>query len=182
MGFIGKDVVREGVVKRLGPKEVKILGSIIAGNGLFARRDLSFRELARAADTDEKTAKRLYNRLFAENVCSHVVIPNYSLLGYNVMMIQKFSVKKEALPDIGLLVARMMSQWKNCIDCMETFDGKILMRSVWKSAPEFRDARSDFHSRFGIDWLEKEELEMVPLDTNKRMLKIDCLWDDDEPQ
>jgi DNA-binding Lrp family transcriptional regulator len=137
------------------------------------------KELAKAAGTDEKTAKRLYNRLFAENVCSQVIVPNYALLGYKVMIIQKLGVKSRSLSDLPFITAKIESEWKNCIDCHETFDGKIYVRSVWSNAEEFKNARTRFHQKHGMDWLAGEEVDMIPLNEQKSVFKVRSLWDDD---
>ncbi len=138
------------------------------------------KEIARASGTDESTVKRLYNRLFAENVCSQVILPNYALLGYRVMIVQRLGVKSGSLPDLHFIVSKILAEWKNCIDCHETFDGKIYVRSVWRDAEEFKEARTRFHQRHGTDWLAGEEVDMVPLNERKRLIDVKSLWDDDE--
>jgi DNA-binding Lrp family transcriptional regulator len=137
------------------------------------------KELARAAGTDEQTAKRIYNRLFAESVCSQVILPNYALLGYKVMIIQKLGVKSKSLSDVHFITAKIESEWKNCIDCHETFDGKIYVRSVWNNAEEFKNARTRFHQRHGMDWLAGEEVDMIPLNEQRNIFKVRSLWEDD---
>ncbi|MBN1543878.1 winged helix-turn-helix transcriptional regulator [Candidatus Woesearchaeota archaeon] len=137
------------------------------------------KEIAREVGTDENTAKRLYNRLFAENACSQLVLPNYALLGYKVMIVQKLSIKSRSLPDAPFIIAKIESEWKNCIDCHETFDGKVFVRSVWKNAEEFKDARTRFHQKHGMDWLGGEDVDMVPLNEQKGVIAVRGIWDDD---
>jgi len=138
------------------------------------------KEIARAANIDELTAKRLYNRLFAENVCSQVIVPNYALLGYKVMIVQKLGIKSKSLSDIPLITSKIEAEWMNCIDCHETFDGKVYVRSVWKNAEDFKNARTRLHQKYGMDWLAGEEVDMVPLNSQRSMMKVRSLWDDEQ--
>ena len=137
------------------------------------------KEIAKAAGTDENTARRLYNRLFAENACSQVILPNYALLGYKVMIVQKLKVKNKSLPDVHFIMSKIDSEWGNCLDCHETFDGKIFVRSVWKNAEEFKNARIRFHQKHGMDWLAGEEVDMVPLNEQRSIMKVRSLWEND---
>ena len=137
------------------------------------------KEIAKAADTDEQTAKRLYNRLFAENACSQIILPNYALLGYKVMIVQKLRVKNKSLPDVQFITSKIESEWSNCIDCHETFDGKIFVRSIWKNAEEFKNARIRLHQKHGMDWLAGEEVDMVPLNEQRSIIKVRSLWKND---
>ena len=75
-----------------------------------------------------------------------------------------------------MFTARIVSDWDNCIDCHSTFDGKVILRSVWRSTEEFRNARNIFHRRFGMDWLVSEELDMIPLSENRPLFNVRCLW------
>jgi DNA-binding Lrp family transcriptional regulator len=136
------------------------------------------KEIARAVGTDEQTARRLYNRLFAENACSQLIVPNYALLGYKVMMIQKLRLKSTSLPDTHRLMSKIESEWRNCIDCHETFDGSIYVRSVWRNAEAFKDARARLHQKHGVDWLESEDVDMVPLSEQRGVIRVRSLWDD----
>lgn len=135
------------------------------------------KEMARAADTDDNTAKRLYNRLFAENACSQVILPNYALLGFKVMIIQKLRIKSKSLPDLPFITSKFESEWSSCIDCHETFDGKLYVRSVWRNAEEFKEARTRFHERNGMEWLAGEEVDMVPLNEQRGVIKPRSLWE-----
>ena len=146
---------------------------------IIANMNATPKEIARAVSIDEQTAKRLYNRLFAENACSQLIVPNYALLGYKVMMIQKLKLKGDSLPDTHFLVSKIESEWKNCIGCHETFDGSIYVKSVWRNAEEFKDARTVLHQKHGLEWLESEEVDMVPLSEHKGVMSIRSLWDDD---
>jgi DNA-binding Lrp family transcriptional regulator len=137
------------------------------------------KEIARAVDTDEQTARRLYNRLFAENACSQVILPNYAMLGFKVMIIQKLKVKNKSLPDVAFIKAKIESEWTNCIDCHETFDGKIFVRSVWKNAEEFKDARIRLHQKHGMEWLSGEEVDMVPLNEQRSIFRVKSLWENE---
>lgn len=141
----------------------------------------TMKELAKAAGIDENSARRMYNRLFAENVCSQVILPNYALLGYRVMIVQKLSIKSRSLADIPFITAKIESEWSNCIDCHETFDGKVYVRSVWPNAEEFKNARTRFHQKHGMDWLAGEEVDMVPLNEQRSVIKIRSLWQDARP-
>jgi hypothetical protein len=154
-------------------KERKVLSSISKNPSATPR------EIARETGIDEQTARRLYNRIFAESVCSQVVLPNYPLLGYSVMIIQKLLVKSKSLTQIPAIVAKIESEWSNCIDLHETFDGKICVRSVWKNAEDFKDARKMFHQKHGMDWLAGEEVDMVPLNEQRGVIRVRSLWEND---
>lgn len=154
-------------------KERRILGYILQNTNATPK------EIARAVGVNEQTARRLYNRLFAENVCSQIIVPNYPLLGFRVMIIQKLDVKSRSLSDIPFIASKIESEWSNCIDCHETFDGKIYVRSVWKSAEEFKNARTKFHQRHGMDWLAGEDVDMIPLNAQKSVFKSRSLWEND---
>jgi len=139
----------------------------------------TMKELAKSVGVDEQTAKRIHNRMFAENVCSQIFVPNYALLGYKVMIVQKLNVNSNSLPDVPYITSKILSEWKNCIDCHETFDGKIYVRSVWRNADEFRSSRTKFHKRHGMDWLAGEEVDMVPLNPERSIINVRSLWEDD---
>jgi DNA-binding Lrp family transcriptional regulator len=160
-------------IYKLDDKEKRILDCITRNVNATPK------EIAKAADVDDQTARRLYNRLFAENACSQLILPNYALLGYKVMIIQRLSVKNKSLPDVPFITSKIESEWSNCIDCHETFDGKIFVRSVWKNAEEFKNARIRLHQKHGMDWLEGEEVDMVPLNEQRNILKVRSLWKDD---
>jgi len=136
------------------------------------------REMAKAVGINENMAKKLYNKLFAENVCSQLIVPNYAMLGYEVMIIQRLKIKSKNLPDIPLITARIESDWRNCIDCHETFDGKIYVKSVWRNAEEFKNARTRLHENQDMKWLSSEEVDMVPLNERRNIIKVRSLWED----
>jgi hypothetical protein len=95
------------------------------------------------------------------------------------MIIQKLSVKSRSLPDVPFITSKIESEWKNCIDCHETFDGKVYVRTVWRNAEEFKNARTKFHQKHGMDWLAGEEVDMVPLNEQRSVIKVKSLWEDD---
>jgi DNA-binding Lrp family transcriptional regulator len=137
----------------------------------------TIKEIAKAVGTDDHTAKRLYNRLFAENVVSQMMLPNYALLGFEVMIIQRLKIKSKHLPDIPLITAKIESDWKNCIDCHETFDGKVYVKSIWHNAEEFKNARTRLHEAHDMNWLSSEEVDMVPLNERRNIVKVRSMWE-----
>ncbi len=153
--------------------EKKILGYIMTNVNATPR------EIARAVGTDENTAKRLYNRLFSENLCSQMIVPNYSLLGFKVMIVQKLTIKNKSLAEMPSVISKIESEWSTCIDCHETFDGKVYVRSVWKSAEDFKNARTRLHQKYGQEWLAGEEVDMVPLNAQRSVIKPRSLWEHD---
>ena len=161
-----------GAAYRLDDTERKVLDFITANMNATPK------EIARSVGIDENTARRLYNRLFADNACTQLIVPNYALLGFKVMIVQKLKLNSKLIPDTHFIISKIESEWKNCIDCHETFDGQLYVRSVWKNAEEFKNARTKLHQKHGVDWLALEEVDMVPLNEDKRILNVRSLLDD----
>jgi DNA-binding Lrp family transcriptional regulator len=140
---------------------------------LLENKDHSFREMAKLVDLNEVSVRRLHNKLRQEGVFQALNIPNFPALGYKIMMMQRIYVTSPYLIEIKNIIGQIMGEWENCIDCHETYDGKILARSVWKDAEEFKQAHADFYKKFGTAWLQRESIDMVPLDDGSRLVRVE---------
>jgi DNA-binding Lrp family transcriptional regulator len=139
---------------------------------LLENRDYSFREMAKLAGLNEVSVRRLHNKLKQDQVFYSLNIPNFPALGYMILMLQRVYISSPHLIEAKSIAKRFLDEWGNCIDCHETYDGKILVRSVWKNADEFKRAHADFYRKFGTDWLQRERIEMIPLDNANQLLRI----------
>ncbi|MBW2967267.1 hypothetical protein KY362_02160 [Candidatus Woesearchaeota archaeon] len=140
---------------------------------LIDNKDLSFREIAKLVDLNEVSVRRLHNRLKLDNVFYSLNIPNFPALGYRIMMVQRIYITSPFLIETKKIMNNILSEWSNCIDCHETYDGKILARSVWRDPEEFKKAHACFYRKFGTDWLSREHIDMVPLDNTSRLFRVD---------
>ena len=156
-----------GKMRSLKANEQRILSLLIENQGY------TFKEIAKKVGLNEVSVRRIHNRLRQENVFSTLNIPNFALLGYKVMIVQRMGVASSHLIETPRIICNFLDQWSNCIDCHETFDGKVIARSVWKSADEFKSHRLDLLKKFGTDWLQDEQIDMIPLDSSKDLLRID---------
>ena len=132
----------------------------------------SFREIAKMVNLNEVSVRRLYNKLKQDNVFYSLHIPNFPVLGYKIMMVQRIYIASPYLIETKNLIKNILDEWGNCIDCHETYDGKIIARSIWKNAEEFKKAHADFYKKFGTAWLQRENIDMVPLDHASRIVRI----------
>ncbi|NQU78797.1 winged helix-turn-helix domain-containing protein [Candidatus Woesearchaeota archaeon] len=146
--------------------ERKVLGLLIAN------RNLNFREIAKEINLNEVSVRRLHNKLKQENVFHTLHIPNFSVLGYKIMMVQRIYITSPFLIETKNIMKNIKSEWINCIDCHETYDGKIIARSVWRNAEEFKSAHAGFYKKFGTDWLQRENIDMIPLDGADQFIRI----------
>ncbi|MFC1723676.1 hypothetical protein ACFL0V_06045 [Nanoarchaeota archaeon] len=138
----------------------------------------TIKEIARQTCLEESITRRHFNSLFIDGLCDTLIMPNYSLLGYRAMAIQKFKLKTQFIPYIADIKHQIMEKWTNCIDCLETFDNNLIVRSVWKDPESFKDARADILT--DCNWLEKENVDIIPLHADLPLLRINSLWSDDE--
>ena len=139
---------------------------------LLDNKDYSFKEIAKMVDLNEVSVRRIYNKLKQENIFYTLNIPNFPSLGYKIMMVQRIYIASPFLIETKKIMKNMLDEWVNCIDCHETYDGKILIRSVWKSAEEFKKAHADFYKKFGTEWLQREHIDMVPFDLGNRLIRV----------
>ena len=155
-----------GNTRQLKSNEQKILRLLMDNKGY------TFREIAKLVNLNEVSVRRLYNKLKQEDVFHSLHIPNFPLLGYRIMMVQNIHIASPFLIETKSIMRNVLDEWSNCIDCHETYDGKIIARSVWKNAEEFKKAHADFYRKFGTDWLQREDIDMIPLDNQSRLIRI----------
>ena len=146
--------------------EKKILQMLVENKNYVSR------EIAKSVELNEVSVRRIINRLKQENILYTLNIPNFPALGYKVMMVQRIYITSPFLIETKKIMQNMLNEWSNCIDCHETYDGKILARSVWKSAEEFKNAHAAFYRKFGTEWLQREHIDMIPLDEEQRMIRV----------
>jgi len=139
---------------------------------LMENRDYNFREIAKSVNLNEVSVRRLYNKLKQDNIFYTINVPNYAVLGYKIMMVQKIYVSSPYLIEMKSIMRNILGEWGNCTDCHETYDGKIIARSVWKNAEEFKKAHADFYKKYGTNWLQRENIDMVPLDNMTRLVRV----------
>ncbi len=139
---------------------------------MLENRDLSFREIAKLVGLNEVSVRRLHNRLKQDDIFYTLHIPNFPALGYKIMMVQKIYITSPFLIEMKGIIKNFQGEWDNCIDCHETYDGKVLCRSVWRNAEEFKEAHANFYKKFGTDWLQRESIDMVPLDNSSRLIRV----------
>jgi DNA-binding Lrp family transcriptional regulator len=139
---------------------------------LIENQDRSFREIAKLVNLNEVSVRRLHNKLKQENVFYSLNIPNFSMLGYKIMMVQRIYIASPFLIETKNIMNNILGEWGNCIDCHETYDGKVIARSVWKNAEAFKESHANFYKKFGTDWLQREHIEMVPLDNGGKIVRI----------
>jgi len=139
---------------------------------LTENKDYSFREIAKLVGLNEVSVRRICNKLKLDGVFHTVNIPNFPALGYNVLMMQRIRVSGSHLIETKSIIGNVLKEWPNCIDCHETYDGKIIARSVWRNAEDFKEAHAGFYKKFGTGWLEHEEIDMVPLEGNGAFMRI----------
>jgi len=139
---------------------------------LLENKDYSSREIARKVGLNEVSVRRLSNKLRQDDVFHSLNIPNFPMLGYKVLMVQRIYVASPHLIEIPGIIRNIQDEWRNCIDCHETYDGKILVRSVWPAAEDFKTAHAGFFKKFGTEWLQREHIDMVPLDQKSRLINV----------
>ncbi len=139
---------------------------------LMENKDYSFREIAKLVNLNEVSVRRLHNKLKQDNVFYTLNIPNFSSLGYNIMMVQRIDISSPYVIEIRNIIKNMMGDWKNCTDCHETYDGKVIIRSIWRNAEEFKKAHAEFYKKHGTAWLAHEQIDMIPLDNSTRLLRV----------
>lgn len=142
---------------------------------LIENKDYTFREIAKLVSLNEVSVRRLHNKLKQDNLFYNLNVPNFPALGYRIMMVQRIYVASPHLIETRNIMRNIMAEWKNCIDCHETYDGKIIARSVWRNAEEFKSAHAGFYKKFGTDWLQRENIDMVPLENTDRIIRINEL-------
>jgi len=142
---------------------------------LIENKDYSFRELAKITGLNEVSVRRLHNKLKQENVFYTLNVPNFPALGYKIMMLQLMWISSHHLIETRNIVKQVMDEWWNCLDCYETYDSRIVVRSIWKNAEDFKKAHAEFYKKHGTDWLDKEHIDMIPLDESSRFLRINEL-------
>ncbi|MFC1723672.1 winged helix-turn-helix transcriptional regulator [Nanoarchaeota archaeon] len=152
--------------RSLKVNEQKILGLLLENKGY------SFKEIAKLVGLNEVSVRRIHNRLKQEEIFTTLNIPNFPVLGYKILMVQKIHVSSPFLISTKKLIDSFMHEWDNCIDCHETYDGKIIVRSVWRNADCFKLAHTDFFRTHGTDWLDTEDIDMIPLDDDSEILRI----------
>ena len=156
----------DSTTRSLKTNEEKVLRLLLDNQGY------SFREIAKMVSLNEVSVRRLYNRMKQDNVFHSLHIPNFPILGYKIMMIQRIYIASPYLIETKNIIKNVLDEWGNCIDCHETYDGKIIVRSVWKNAEEFKKAHAGFYKKFGTSWLQRENIDMVPLDSTSRLIRI----------
>ncbi|MFC1741645.1 hypothetical protein ACFL3V_03865 [Nanoarchaeota archaeon] len=139
---------------------------------LIENRDYTFRELAKLVNLNEVSVRRLHNKMKQDNMFYTLNIPNFPALGYKIMMVQRIYVASPHLIETKNICRKIQDEWSNCIDCHETYDGKIIARSVWENAEAFKSAHADFYKKFGTEWLQRENIDMVPLDDADRLIRV----------
>lgn len=142
---------------------------------LVENKDYTFREIAKLVNLNEVSVRRLHNKLKQENVFYSVNIPNFPALGYKILMIQRIHIASPYLIETKKIIRNILDEWGNCVDCHETYDGKIIARSVWRNAEGFKEAHADFYKKFGTAWLQREYIDMVPLDKAGKLVRINQL-------
>ncbi len=138
---------------------------------LLENKGYTFKEIAKEVDLNEVSVRRIHNRLRQDGVFTNLNIPNYALLGFRTMIVQSIKVASSSLVETGRLMRSLM-QWNNCVDCYETYDGKIIVRSVWSSPDDFKHARDIFLKENGSSWFEQETVDMVPLNDKQCFINI----------
>ena len=139
---------------------------------LIENKDYTFREIAKQVSLNEVSVRRLHNKLKQENLFYNLNVPNFPALGYKIMMVQRIYVASPHLIETKKIISNILAEWRNRIDCHETYDGKIIARSVWRNAEEFKSAHASFYKKFGTDWLQREHIDMIPLDNTDRLIRI----------
>jgi hypothetical protein len=139
---------------------------------LIENQDRTFRDIAKSVNLNEVSVRRLHNKLKQENVFYSLNVPNFPALGYKIMMVQRIYIASPYLIETRNIIKNILGEWGNCIDCHETYDGKVIARSVWKNAEEFKRAHADFYKKFGTAWLQREHIDMVPLNNAGRLIRI----------
>jgi len=143
--------------RSLKDNEQKILGLLLENKGY------TFKEIAKLVGLNEVSVRRIHNRLKQEEIFTTLNIPNFPVLGFKILMVQKIRVSSPFLISTKRLIDSFLLEWDNCIDCHETYDGKIIVRSVWHNADRFKSAHTDFFRTHGTDWLDSEDIDMIPL-------------------
>ncbi|HII71509.1 TPA: winged helix-turn-helix transcriptional regulator [Candidatus Woesearchaeota archaeon] len=139
---------------------------------LVENQDYTFKEIAKLVGLNEVSVRRIHHRLRQENVFHTLNIPNFSLLGYRMLILQNITVTSPFLIQTKRMMGCFLDEWPNCVCCHETYDGKILVRSVWRDADDFKKAHGFFFQKHGTDWIAGEQIDMVPLDHCSEILRI----------
>lgn len=142
---------------RMRQNEERILRLVIENN------DRSYKEIGEKVGLNEVSVRRICNKLKDEGLYRTVHIPNFPSLGLHVLMVQQLELKSPFLIEAKKIIDNFKSEWDNCIDGLESFDGKLIIRSIWKDNESFKTARAEFYKKFGTDWLKRENTDMVPL-------------------
>jgi len=138
--------------------EEKVLRLVIENRGL------TYKKIGDIVGLNEVSIRRICNKLKEEKMYRSVHIPNFPSLGLHVMMIQQLELKSSFLIEAKNIVGNFKMEWDNCIDGLESFDGKLIVRSIWKDTESFKQARAEFYKKFGTEWLQRENTDMIPLD------------------
>ena len=116
-------------------------------NCLFQNNSCTIKEISKETGIEFNKVNRIYNRILSEGFCSRIFLPNYGLIGYNILIIQRINVRRKELGNIDLIRTRFKKEWVNCLDIHETFDGLVYIRSVWKSPEDFSIAKNRLHEK-----------------------------------
>ncbi|MFC1752759.1 winged helix-turn-helix transcriptional regulator [Thermoproteota archaeon] len=154
------------MITGLKENELKVLHSILLN------KNLSYGEIAKESGITEGSVRRISNRMKQEGIFKEMNVPNFAMLGFKVMILQIVKIASPRAKDIPSIIRKVKDKWHNCVDCHETFDGKIVIRSVWKEPDDFKNSRTQLHQEIGTDWLLQEDIEMIPLETRKEFIMM----------
>ncbi|MBW3000041.1 winged helix-turn-helix domain-containing protein [Candidatus Woesearchaeota archaeon] len=139
---------------------------------LLLNEGLSHKEIGKKIGINEASVRRICNKLRQENVYYNLNVPNFSLLGKKVLMVQKIHISSPHLIEIRNIINNILADWGSCVDCKETFDGRIIVRSIWENTQAFRKAHAAFFKKHGTEWLTRESIDLIPLGEEGKFIRV----------
>lgn len=133
---------------------------------------MSYQDIGKKVGLNEASVRRICNNLRQEDVFYQINVPNFAALGFTVLIIQTIHVANGSFMQAKEIAENFKKEWDNCVDCQETFDWKIIVRSIWPSVESFKNKHVEFFKKYGTSWLTKESIDLVPLKEDGKFIRI----------
>jgi hypothetical protein len=153
-------------VYRLRNNEQAVLKYLLSNEGH------TYQDIGKKVGLNEASVRRICNNLRTEDVFYQLNVPNFAGLGHTVMIIQTMHLSNAAFMQAKEISDNFKKEWDNCVDCHETFDWKIIIRSVWPNVEAFKCKHVEFFKKYGTSWLTKESIDLIPLKEDSKFIRI----------
>lgn len=133
---------------------------------------MSYQDIGKKVGLNEASVRRICNNLRQEDVFYQLNVPNFASLGHSVLIIQTIHISNGSFMQAKEIADNFRKEWDNCVDCHETFDWKIIVRSIWPNVETFKNKHVEFFKKNGTSWLTKENIDLVPLKEDGKFIRI----------